>query len=518
MDEQHRRDLIIIGAGLNGLTAGTAYLLGCEGRKNRVLLIEKNAVCGGYVASYARQGWLFETCQMTSDISDILRYLGIGLEMKEFGPDFIRLFVADTAAGRTDAMFFPSGASDFEEMLRRMFPSDAENIKRFFDYSGKMYREIDSLKYAPGFADTLRMLSTCPRVIANASKTFAAYAQRFGLERSGCMEVFQIFSSLCGLPNGAIAALLTVGVMFSLFDRAYRPAGLFTDLPHRLRERYLSLGGELLFHSEVSEIITGGGAVCGVRLANGGYYTAESVVSTADVKSSLGVLLGAENDSPLKTAYRRRVGRIRMTPSAFTVNIGLTGDPPGIEPLRCGYAVLASGPGAFRSLFAGFEKGECLLSENLFHIGISCPPKREGRKPVLSLQAVPMPAHDWITLRAADYAAYREKKENTASLIIDIVRRYLLPELSAYIGVLDIATPATYARYSGSPTGSIYDMACVPDNFGRRRLPVKTPVEGLYIPKFAHGVFGSMNSGMQVADMLLDGRIMHGNSRLGGRE
>ncbi|HOU11185.1 MAG TPA: NAD(P)-binding protein, partial [Clostridiales bacterium] len=214
MDEQHRRDLIIIGAGLNGLTAGTAYLLGCEGRKNRVLLIEKNAVCGGYVASYARQGWLFETCQMTSDISDILRYLGIGLEMKEFGPDFIRLFVADTAAGRTDAMFFPSGASDFEEMLRRMFPSDAENIKRFFDYSGKMYREIDSLKYAPGFADTLRMLSTCPRVIANASKTFAAYAQRFGLERSGCMEVFQIFSSLCGLPNGAIAALLTVGVMF----------------------------------------------------------------------------------------------------------------------------------------------------------------------------------------------------------------------------------------------------------------------------------------------------------------
>lgn len=518
MDENNQLDLIIIGAGLNGLTAGTAYLLGCEGRRNRVLLIEKNAVCGGYVASYAREQWLFETCQMTSDISDILRYLGIGLEMKEFGPDFIRLFEADTAAGKTHARYFPSGASAFESTLLRMFPADSAGLKRFFADAGKMYREIDTLKYAPGFADMLRMLAACPRVVANASKTFSAYAARFGLERSGCMEGFQVFSSLCGLPNSDIAALLTVGVMFSLFDRAYRPAGLFTDLPHRLRERYLSLGGELLFHSEVAEILTSGGAACGVRLANGGVYHAKTVVSTIDVKATLGSLLGAGEGSALKTSYLRRTGRIRMTPSAFAVNIGLEDLPSGAEALRCGYGVLTSGSGAFQTLFAGFEKGECLLSEKLFSIGISFPPRREGQKPVLSLQAVPMPAQEWIALRAADYPAYCRRKKKTADLIIGLAQRYLLPDLRGHIGLLDVSTPATYARYSGSPTGSIYDMACAPDNFGRRRLPVKTPVEGLYIPKFAHGVFGSMNSGMQVADMLLGGRVMQGNSRLGGRE
>lgn len=518
MDERNQYDLIIIGAGLNGLTAGTAYLLGCEGRKKRVLLIEKNAVCGGFVASYARQGWLFETCQMTSDISDILQYLGIELEMKEFGSDFIRLFEADTAVGKTGTMSFPSGASAFEDELLRLFPADAAGIKRFFDYSGRMYREIDTLKYAPGFADTLRMLTACPRVVANASKTFSAYAARFGLERSGCMEVFQAFSSLCGLPNNAIAALLTVGVMFSLFDRAYRPAGLFTDLPHKLRERYLSMDGELIYHSEVTEILSDGSEVSGVRLANGDIYLAQSVVSTVDVKSTLGNLLGAGAQAPLSKSYIRRTGRIRMTTSAFTVNIGLEGIPAGAETLRCGYGVLTGGRGAFQALFAGFEKGECLLSENLFNIGLSFPPRGEGQKPVLSLQAVPIPAQEWIALRAADYSAYCAKKEKTADLIIGLVQRYLLPDLREHIGVLDISTPATYARYSGSLTGSIYDMACVPDNFGRRRLPVKTPVEGLYIPKFAHGVFGSMNSGMQVADMLLGGRVMQGNSRLGGRE
>jgi hypothetical protein len=56
-------------------------------------------------------------------------------------------------------------------------------------------------------------------------------------------------------------------------------------------------------------------------------------------------------------------------------------------------------------------------------------------------------------------------------------------------------------------------MAAVPDNFGANRLPVRTPIKGLLVPKFAHGVFGAMNSGLQAVDILLDGKVMRGNSR-----
>jgi phytoene dehydrogenase-like protein len=62
-------------------------------------------------------------------------------------------------------------------------------------------------------------------------------------------------------------------------------------------------------------------------------------------------------------------------------------------------------------------------------------------------------------------------------------------DFQGLIVVRDISTPATFARYSGSHTGSIYDMASVPDNFGAHRLPVVTPVRGLLVPKFAHGIF-----------------------------
>jgi hypothetical protein len=33
------------------------------------------------------------------------------------------------------------------------------------------------------------------------------------------------------------------------------------------------------------------------------------------------------------------------------------------------------------------------------------------------------------------------------------------------------------------------------------------------VPKFAHGVFGAMNSGLQAVDILLAGKVMQGNSR-----
>ena len=93
-------------------------------------------------------------------------------------------------------------------------------------------------------------------------------------------------------------------------------------------------------------------------------------------------------------------------------------------------------------------------------------------------------------------------------MLINIMETYVVPDLRNHITVRDISTPATYVRYSGSPTGSIYDMASVPENFGPHRLPVVTPA-----PKFAHGVFGAMNSGLQAVDILLDGKVMHGNSR-----
>jgi hypothetical protein len=118
----------------------------------------------------------------------------------------------------------------------------------------------------------------------------------------------------------------------------------------------------------------------------------------------------------------------------------------------------------------------------------------------------------WKQIRESDYEKYRVKKEKWADFLIDIAEKYFIPGLREHIIVKDISTPATYSRFSGSPTGSIYDIASLVTQFGPKRLPMLTPVKNLYQPKFAHGLYGTMMGGVQVVDLILERKFNNGNS------
>jgi len=508
------KDLIIIGAGLNGLSAGLAYALNNPNQQKKVLILEKNPISGGYVTSFTRQGFQFDTTQMISNITDILDYFGIRMEFHNFTDDYIRVFKADPASRliKTFELFSPGKV--FEEQFIKLFPDESANLKKFFAYSEAMFHEIYGLKYAPGFAGILKMLFTCPKVLGNMNKTFSQYLKMFGVDNPDVDLLFQVFSSMCGLPNERIAALLTVGVMYSLREKAYRPSGPFIDLPKKMEQRFSQLGGEIFFKSEVEKILVERGSVRGIQLKGGEVIRSNSVISTVDVKTTIKDLVGLELVRSLNARYAKKLEAVEMTTSTFTVNLGLDNteilDRRG---LHCGYALLTSGSEAFPRLFAEFQNNHWGITPECFNIGLSCPPTADSKKPVLSIQALPVPVENWVSLRNGDRQRYLLEKEKTADLLIDIVEKYLLPGLRGHILMKDICTPATFVRYSGSPSGSIYDMASVPANFGNHRLPVITPVRGLLLPKFAHGAFGSMNSGLQAVDILLKGQVMHGNSR-----
>jgi phytoene dehydrogenase-like protein len=244
MNTSTEYDLVIIGAGINGLSAGIAYAMNAPDKK--VLIIEKNAVSGGYVTTFARGGFLFDTCQMSSNVSDILEYFGIDIAFHDFKQDFIRVFRVDPQTDGIKTFEMHSGEGEFEKQFISLFPDDAVKLKRFFAYSLAMFREIYGLKYAPAFGDILKMLVTCPKVIRNKDKTFSNYLRMFDIDNPEIGLMFQVFSSMCGLPNDKIAALLTVGVMYSLREKAYRPQKAFIELPQKMEKRFKQLGGEII--------------------------------------------------------------------------------------------------------------------------------------------------------------------------------------------------------------------------------------------------------------------------------
>jgi phytoene dehydrogenase-like protein len=503
--------MAVIGGGITGLSAAIAYALNTDVEKHPVVVIEKQKRVGGMVTSFKRSGFLFDTTQMVPDVKHILGYLGVEIPLKRFDGFYARIFLADPSSRRAEVIEIPSKLASFKQMLMTRYPNESRSIARLIDYSESMYDQLEHLKMKPGLLELPAMLYRCGKIIRHRDRTFMDYLDHFGIGEGEIREVFDVFAAFSGLPCERVATLMVIGAMVASMRGSYRPKQGFLKLPHKMRRRLEALGGEVLTRREVVKILVRDGAARGVLLRSGETIYADHVVTTVDTKVAMHKLVGDHLVRAEDPVYADRVHAAKMSPSAMSIHLGLDGaidlDALGLD---CGYNVITTGKGTFEKLFQAFDRGELGISKTCFHAAVICPSLTTGGRPSLVIRVVPMPIADWTALRENAPDAYARKKNELAQFFIDKVETYVIPELSRHIEVVDVASPATFARYSGSPTGSNYDMSPYPDNFGRRRLGMKTPIRGLYLPKFSHGIIAALHGGLHAADAVLSGSILRG--------
>ena len=298
--------------------------------------------------------------------------------------------------------------------------------------------------------------------------------------------------------------------MITTLKGAYRPEKGFIQFPITLRKKMESQGTEIRTNCAVKRILTKNGKAVGVKLENGEIIESDFVVSTVDTKVTFKELL----DSSQKDKYFKKAKEVEMSPSGFSIHLGLD-DEIDLQSLgfNCGYNVLTT-PGAFEKAFQHWDNDELMMSDDCFHMAAICPSLMTGGKQTLIMHVVPVHAQYWIDLYKSDKERYNVEKQQIANFYIQKLEQYMIPDLTKHIEFTDISTPATYKRYIGSPTGSQYDMLPLPSNFGKNRLKSRTTIDGLFITKFSHGIWPCMQAGLQIVDMISDGKIMGGNSAL----
>jgi all-trans-retinol 13,14-reductase len=514
LTDKKKYGLIVIGGGMTGLSTALTWAINHDVKNDPVLLIEKESKTGGYVTSYERDGFLFDTCQMIPNISELLDYFGIKIDLKKFRGYYMRIFIVDPKTNEVKVLELPSGLETFKSQLMEKYPSNANEIGNFLDYSREMYLELYNLKVEPGVADIFKTLVKCPKIVKNASKTFKKYFEKFGITESEVIDIFNVFAEFSALPSEQVSAIVPISAMNSLLDGAFRPTKGFIEFSRKFEDRLKSLGGEVQLNTKVIKILIEDGKVKGVKLESGEEIYSNYIVTTVDPKLAMIDMVGLDVIGELNAKYAKKVEEVKMSCSSMNLSIGVD-DEIDLEALGldCGYNVITSGGDTYDRLFDSYERGEIGFNDNRFHLGVICPSLTTGGKPNLTVRITPIPIGNWVELREKDSEEYKKEKVKWADFFIDKIEKYLIPDLKKHIKTLDISTPATYARYSGSPTGSVYDMAPYTNNFGRTRLKMRTPIEGLFQPKFVHGVFGCLLAGMQVNDMILDGKIMNGYAR-----
>ncbi|RLD82587.1 MAG: hypothetical protein DRJ10_04890, partial [Bacteroidetes bacterium] len=119
-------DLIIIGAGISGLSTALFYQKNTESKK--ILIVEKNSYVGGYSTTFQRGGYVFETTQLFPDIIEMMDYLGLDIKLKRYENDFMRRIVVH--GDEVDEYKIPTGSENFTRYLKNEFPDDADKIEK----------------------------------------------------------------------------------------------------------------------------------------------------------------------------------------------------------------------------------------------------------------------------------------------------------------------------------------------------------------------------------------------------
>lgn len=483
-------DIIIIGAGIAGLTCGT--LLAKDGKK--VLIAEKNPFVGGYCSSFKKDGFTFDLvsillgCGEDGKIYKILKEIEAEKEL-----EFIRIrryLTLHLIDGEVIEI-----SSELREVINRlsiMFPSDKDGIKKLFNAMEGIYKELyitpDILRKSPNFL----LSSYYLRKYSNS--THREFLDEFIQSKRLKFILSAIATSFGGMSANMISALYISNVMMTFFNEGgYLPIGGMYRLPDAVSKAFCCLGGSLITGERVNEIIFDSGVVRGIELSDGTIISTTCVVSNADAHQTFFSLIGEEN---LPDSYLEKLKAFNPSTSAFVVNLGIDMDLKNLPLSHMTLLLPTADPDDLtfevKRMMCGDVGGFCIAQIPTLTDSSLAP---EG-KHIINL----------ITLPSYDCNKDWTNEDNIIAekMIYELER--LIPKVSDYIVHKSFITPFALEKYTLNYKGACYGWSHTPEQFGMKRPHQKTPLKGLFLTGHwtipGGGVTASMISGFMTRNIV----------------
>jgi prolycopene isomerase len=485
-------DVVIIGAGMAGLTCGC--LLAQKGLK--VVMIEKNQKVGGCCTSFQKEGFSFDLsvqslgeCQEGGRVWRVLKQWNL--------LDQIRFIPLDPAR----EYHFPdqrvSQSSRMEthiENLSSLFPAEKRGIKEVYAALEKIFQEFSSLRSSLNWFEPSSFLSRYPYLSRYKDKTYGELLDEF-ISHPFLKTLLSIRSSYALLPPEEISAVGMAGIEMSYFNHGVSCVdGKVEQLPMKMGEVLVRMGGEILTGHEAQQILMNEKRAIGVRLKNGQELTGKAVVSNVDAHHTFSDLIG-ENHIP--GGFRSKLKGMRPSLSYFILYLGIEGD---VDEL----------PVSNNEIFFGDapRKEFDFLYENRIS---------EKAPFYLLVPSKVNPSHapaGKSTLCLSCKASYdfspgwdRKTKDELSKRLIQKASAFI-PNLERRILVKIETTPKTIEQWTGNRWGAAYGWAQIPRQSGIYRLPRTTPIPNLYLTGHwtspGGGIAGVVASGELTAEAVLN--------------
>ena len=283
-----RRDTVVIGAGLGGLT--TAALLARAGRS--VQVIEAGPGPGGFARSFEGGGAVFDAAMhlvMSLEaegpwgegmVHTLLRTLGVEDRVEAVPVDPI---VDVHYLG--ERFRLPAGRQPHVDALVARFPGIAAGIRSLFAFYEQIWLEVLRMPIQLGLKEIVAFPFRFPGLVCHRNSSLETLLDAHGCSDPVFRAVHTALWAYLGLPPSRVSAIVWAVMIGSyLAEGAFVCGGGFQRLPDALATAVERYGGELRYGSPVTAIAVRGGRVRGVTLADGSEVGADTVVASIDAR------------------------------------------------------------------------------------------------------------------------------------------------------------------------------------------------------------------------------------------
>jgi len=493
-------DVIIIGAGVSGLTLGA--MLGKIGLS--CCIVEKEHQAGGYIAGFKRHNFHFDTA-----IHWLNQFGETGIAHRTFSfidPEYPKPKLLNNIQRYKSANFDILLQNDIEKVkedFKANFPNEKKGIDKFFRHaeqlstiSSKLTNFIRSHETMTLFEKANYHTHMLPFILPIIKHL--KYAGDEGVKK-GLSKYFK-GDDIKDVFNSEVDLLSCLFPIAWAKNKDYftTPQGGSIKYVNWLVEKNKIYGNEILLRTKVKSITLDGKKATGITAINKNKeiaISAEYIVSASDLPSLYNKLLPS---SAISTVTKQKLKNSVMYTSSFTISIAL--DCPAQE--------------------LGFTEELISLSKNnipryehensnpeLSKLSIIAPSVRDisicpTKQGMLTIyMAASMDKYDnWKTKKEKNGETIRTKeyyklKKDIAQKLLNRIEREIAPNLKKHILFYETASPYTYNRYTDNYRGTMMGQRPGKINMQNKVASHYTEVENLLIG----GQWAELGGGIPIA-------------------
>lgn len=328
MNSTSNKEVIIVGGGLGGLSAAIHLrIAGFE-----AVILEANEKVGGRANILERDGFRFDTGPSLLNYPWVFEQLFAAAGRKL--QDYVKLLPVDPSVTfRWANGVHLSLSSDLRHFLaecERLEPDSSAAVFDFMRDANSKYR-IAFDKLVSRNLDSpvlwLRSLNTTELIQTGIWRTFDGELRRF-FKNHHLREALGSYAMYLGGSPFQLPGMFTILPYGEMAYGLWLPQGGIYGLVEGLETLATELGVKIETGSRVKKILTQGGRVSGVELADGTRRTATRVVSNVDVPTTDTQLIDCDDGTAKKLSRRAR--RTKMTPAVMTFYWGVRGRIAGL--------------------------------------------------------------------------------------------------------------------------------------------------------------------------------------------